>query len=166
MDVLMDYREALEKFDVVIGLEVHVELNTASKMYCACSTAPAEAQRECLPDCVSACPDLCLQSIEAIESAVRIGLMLNCEIAAVSRFARKNYFYPDMAKDYQLSQSDEPICHDGYVDIDLDRKSYTIPVERLHMEEDAGKILHVGGSGRIQDAPILSHQLQPCRVSP
>jgi aspartyl-tRNA(Asn)/glutamyl-tRNA(Gln) amidotransferase subunit B len=87
-----------------------------------------------------------------VESAIRIGLALNCSIAPWSRFARKNYFYPDMTKDFQTSQYDEPICFDGHVDLEVDGTTYRIEIERVHMEEDAGKLTHAGATGRIQDA--------------
>lgn len=156
-DELMDYDEVLERFDPVLGLEVHVELNTASKMWCGCSAAPGgEPNTHVCPVCLGLPGSLPVVNRKAVESAIRIGLSLNCEVAEWSRFARKNYFYPDMTKDYQISQSDEPICHDGHVDVEVDGKTFRVEVERVHMEEDAGKSTHVGGIGRIQGA---SHSL-------
>lgn len=152
-DELMDYDEVMERFDVVIGLEVHVELDTASKMWCGCTTAfGGDPNTHTCPVCLGLPGSLPVVNREAVASAIRIGLSLGCEVATWCRFARKNYFYPDMPKDYQLSQYDEPICFEGGVDVEVDDRSYHIPVERVHMEEDAGKNTHVGGAGRIQGA--------------
>jgi aspartyl-tRNA(Asn)/glutamyl-tRNA(Gln) amidotransferase subunit B len=153
-DELLDYDEVMERYDPVLGLEVHVELSTASKMFCGCSTdSDAEPNTHVCPVCLGLPGSLPAINGHAVESAIRIGLALNCEIAPWCRMARKNYFYPDMTKDYQISQYDEPICHDGHVDLEVDGKSYRVEIERAHMEEDAGKSLHVGGSdGRIQGA--------------
>ncbi len=152
-DELMDYDEVIERFDPVLGLEVHVELNTASKMWCGCSAAPGgEPNTHVCPVCLGLPGSLPVVNGKAVESAIRIGLSINCDIAEWSRFARKNYFYPDMTKDYQISQSDEPICHDGFVEVEVDGQTFRVEVERVHMEEDAGKSMHVGGIGRIQGA--------------
>ncbi|MDR0960169.1 MAG: Asp-tRNA(Asn)/Glu-tRNA(Gln) amidotransferase subunit GatB [Propionibacteriaceae bacterium] len=153
-DAWMDYDEAMDLFDVVIGLEVHVELNTASKMFCSCPTDfGAEPNTQTCPVCLGLPGSLPVVNGKAVESAIRIGLALNCSISPHCRFARKNYFYPDMTKNFQTSQYDEPICFDGEVEVEADGERFTIPVERAHMEEDAGKSLHVGGAtGRIQGA--------------
>ncbi len=153
VDVL-DYDEALARFDPVLGLEVHVELNTASKMFCGCANAfGAEPNTQTCPVCLGLPGSLPVVNAKAIESAIRIGLALNCSIAEWCRFARKNYFYPDMTKDFQTSQYDEPIASEGWIDIDVDGETFRIDIERAHMEEDAGKLVHVGGStGRIGDA--------------
>lgn len=150
---LVDYDEVTERYDPAIGLEVHVELNTASKMWCGCSTKPGEEPNtQVCPVCLGLPGSLPVVNAKAVESVIRIGLALNCDIAEWCRFARKNYFYPDMPKDYQISQSDEPICRDGHVEVEVDGQVYTIEIERVHMEEDAGKLTHAGGSGRIQGA--------------
>ena len=153
-DSLLDYDEAMAAFDPVLGLEVHVELNTKSKMFCGCSTAfGAEPNTQTCPVCLGLPGSLPVVNAKAIESVIRIGLALNCEIAPWCRFARKNYFYPDMPKDFQVSQYDEPICHHGHVDVAVDGRTYRIEIERVHMEEDAGKLTHAGGgTGRIHDA--------------
>lgn len=153
-DALMDYDAVIERYDPVIGLEVHVELNTNSKMFCACSTAfGAEPNSQTCPTCLGLPGSLPVVNRRAVESAMRIGLALNCQIATWCRFARKNYFYPDMTKDFQTSQYDEPLCFDGQVEVDVGSQTYVVPIERAHMEEDAGKLLHVGGAtGRIQGA--------------
>ncbi len=154
MDPIMDYDEVLERFDPVLGLEVHTELSTVSKMFCGCSTAfGAEPNSQVCPVCLGLPGSLPVVNGTAVESAIRIGLALNCSIAPWSRFARKNYFYPDMPKDYQISQYDEPIAFNGWVEVDVDGEPFRIEIERAHMEEDTGKSLHVGGSaGRIQGA--------------
>ena len=145
----------LAAYDPVLGLEVHVELNTASKMFCGCSTAfGAEPNTQICPVCLGLPGSLPVVNAKAIESAIRIGLALNCSIAEWCRFARKNYFYPDMPKNYQISQYDEPIAYDGWTEVDAcDGETYRIEIERAHMEEDTGKSLHVGGAtGRIHGA--------------
>ena len=155
---LVPYDEAIAAYEPVIGLEVHVELGTASKMFCGCPTtfgAPPNSQ--VCPTCLGLPGSLPVANARAIESIVRLGLALNCSIAARCRFARKNYFYPDMPKDFQISQYDEPICTDGYLDVDVDGRSIRIEIERVHLEEDTGKSTHVGGAtGRIHGA---SHSL-------
>jgi aspartyl-tRNA(Asn)/glutamyl-tRNA(Gln) amidotransferase subunit B len=151
---LVSFDEALERFDPALGLEVHVELNTASKMFCACATTfGAEPNTQVCPVCLGLPGGMPVVNGKAVESAIRIGLALNCNIAEWCRFARKNYFYPDMPKNFQTSQYDEPICFDGWTDVDVDGDVVRIPIERAHMEEDTGKSLHVGGAtGRIHGA--------------
>ena len=151
----MEFDEALELFEPVIGLEVHVELNTRTKMF---STAPntygAEPNTNLAPVCLGLPGSMPVLNQEAVRSSIQLGLALGCEIAEVSGFARKNYFYPDMGKNYQISQYDDPIAFDGSVEIELSSgRVVHVPIERAHMEEDAGKLNHVGGAaGRIQGA--------------
>ncbi|HET8719132.1 MAG TPA: Asp-tRNA(Asn)/Glu-tRNA(Gln) amidotransferase subunit GatB [Nocardioidaceae bacterium] len=150
---LLSYDEALERFDPVLGLEVHVELGTATKMFCACPTGfGAEPNTQVCPVCLGLPGSMPVVNQTAVESAIRIGLALNCQIADWCRFARKNYFYPDMPKNFQTSQYDEPICFEGHTDVEVDGETFRVEIERAHMEEDTGKSLHVGTSGRIHGA--------------
>ncbi len=151
---LMDYDKAIEMFDPVMGLEVHVELGTATKMFCGCPTVfGGEPNTHVCPVCLALPGAMPAVNRLAVEYAIKIGLALNCKIAPWCRFARKNYFYPDMPKNFQTSQYDEPIAFDGYLDVDVDGETVRVEIERAHMEEDTGKSLHVGGAtGRIHGA--------------
>jgi aspartyl-tRNA(Asn)/glutamyl-tRNA(Gln) amidotransferase subunit B len=152
---LMNYEQALEQFEVVIGLEVHVELSTNTKMFCGCKNEFGnEPNTNVCPICIALPGALPAVNKTAVESSIKIGLSLGCEIAPTGRFARKNYFYPDLAKNFQTSQYDEPIAFEGSLDVEVPSgKVHTVLIERAHMEEDAGKLTHIGGStGRIQGA--------------
>ncbi|HEY0577495.1 MAG TPA: Asp-tRNA(Asn)/Glu-tRNA(Gln) amidotransferase subunit GatB [Pseudonocardia sp.] len=153
--VLIDYDTVVERYDPMLGLEVHVELSTLTKMFCGCPTEfGAEPNTQVCPTCLGLPGSLPVVNGEAVRSAILIGLALNCEIVPRCRFARKNYFYPDMPKNFQTSQYDEPIAVNGYLDVTLDDGSTVrVEIERAHMEEDTGKSLHVGGAtGRIHGA--------------
>src|SRR5690606_23588623 len=136
---LLDFDEAIQQFDVALGFEVHVELSTRTKMF---SDAPNPANSEfhgaepntlVTPVCLGLPGSLPVVNEQAIEHAISLGLALGCSIAPSSRFARKNYFYPDLAKNYQISQYDEPIAFDGSVDVELeDGRSVTVKIERAH----------------------------------
>jgi aspartyl-tRNA(Asn)/glutamyl-tRNA(Gln) amidotransferase subunit B len=151
---LVDWDEVLGTFDPALGLEVHVELNTNSKMFCGCPTEfGADPNTQVCPTCLGLPGAMPVVNAKAVESAIRIGLALNCDIADWCRFARKNYFYPDMPKNFQTSQYDEPIAFNGYLDVEVDGEPFRVEIERAHMEEDTGKSLHVGGAtGRIHGA--------------
>jgi aspartyl-tRNA(Asn)/glutamyl-tRNA(Gln) amidotransferase subunit B len=152
---LVDYDEVLDRYDPVLGLEVHVELSTVTKMFCGCRTTfGAEPNTQVCPTCLGLPGSLPVVNEAAVRSAILIGLSLNCEIVPRCRFARKNYFYPDMPKNFQTSQYDEPIAINGWLDVELaDGETVRVEIERAHMEEDTGKSLHVGGStGRIHGA--------------
>ncbi len=151
---LLTYDEAITRYEPVIGLETHVELGTATKMFCGCPTDfGAEPNTQTCPVCLGLPGSLPVANRAAIEATIRIGLALNCRIATWSRFARKNYFYPDMPKNYQISQYDEPLCVDGWLDVEVDGEIVRAGIERVHLEEDTGKTLHVGGAtGRIHGA--------------
>jgi aspartyl-tRNA(Asn)/glutamyl-tRNA(Gln) amidotransferase subunit B len=150
----LSYDDVVSRYEPVIGLETHVELGTASKMFCGCSTEfGAEPNTHTCPTCLGLPGALPVANEKAIESIIKIGLALNCTIVEWCRFARKNYFYPDMPKNFQISQYDEPICIDGYLDVTVGESVFRVGIERVHMEEDTGKNTHVGGStGRIHGA--------------
>src|SRR5438094_1726009 len=144
----------MSEYEAVIGLEVHVELATRSKMFCGCpATFGGEPNTQTCPTCLGLPGSMPVVNGKAVESAIRIGLALNCDIAEWCRFARKNYFYPDMPKNFQTSQYDEPIAFNGYLDVEAAGRTWRIEIERAHMEEDTGKSTHVGGAtGRIHGA--------------
>lgn len=154
----IDFADALAVFEPVLGLETHVELGTNSKMFCSCPTAfGAEANTQVCPVCLGLPGSMPVVNRAAVESTIRMGLALNCRIVPWCRFARKNYFYPDMPKDYQISQYDEPLCIDGYLDVTVETedgpREFRVEIERVHMEEDTGKLTHAGGAtGRIHGA--------------
>jgi aspartyl-tRNA(Asn)/glutamyl-tRNA(Gln) amidotransferase subunit B len=151
---LVSYDDAVARYEPVIGLETHVELGTVTKMFCGCPTVfGAQPNSAVCPVCLGLPGSLPVASRAAIEYTIRIGLALNCSISSWCRFARKNYFYPDMPKDFQISQYDEPLCTDGWLDIVVEGQPFRIGIERVHLEEDTGKSLHVGGAtGRIHGA--------------
>ena len=156
---VLSFEEAMERFDPVLGFEVHVELNTNTKMFDAApNTFGDEPNTNITPVSLGLPGVLPVVNGKAVESAIKLGLALNCSIAEKCHFARKNYFYPDTPKNFQTSQYDEPIAFDGHLELELeDGTPFTIEIERAHMEEDAGKLTHVGGAtGRIQGA---SHSL-------
>ena len=154
-DALLPFDEAVARFDPVIGLEVHVELGTLSKMFDGAGTTFGDAPNSLVTPVSLGLPGaLPVVNRGAVERGIRLGLALGCEIAQTCRFARKNYFYPDLTKNFQTSQYDEPIAFDGRVEVELeDGTTVAVEIERAHLEEDAGKNTHVGGAtGRIHGA--------------
>ncbi|MDO4909210.1 MAG: Asp-tRNA(Asn)/Glu-tRNA(Gln) amidotransferase subunit GatB [Corynebacterium sp.] len=151
----MQFEDVLTKYEPVMGLEVHVELATETKMFSASSAHfGAEPNTHVDPVSLGLPGALPVVNEKGVEWAIKIGLALNCKIAESSRFARKNYFYPDQPKNYQISQYDEPIAYDGYLDVVLDDGTeWRVEIERAHMEEDTSKLTHIGGEdGRIHGA--------------
>jgi aspartyl-tRNA(Asn)/glutamyl-tRNA(Gln) amidotransferase subunit B len=141
------------RYETVIGIETHCELGTTTKMFCACPTTfGAEPNTQVCPVCLGEPGSLPVANGRAVEFAARIGLALHCRIAERSQFHRKNYFYPDMPKNYQISQYDEPLCVNGWLDVDVEGEVRRIGITRVHLEEDTGKSLHVGATGRIHGA--------------
>ena len=133
----------LKNYELVVGLEVHAELNTASKIYCSCRNAfGMEVNTQCCPICMGMPGTLPTLNEKVVEYAAKMGYALNCTINPVSKQDRKNYFYPDLPKAYQISQFDIPLCEHGYVDIWVDGEERRIGVTRIHIEEDAGKLIH------------------------
>lgn len=131
------------QYESVIGLEVHVQLNTESKIFCGCSTRfGAEPNSQTCPVCTGMPGVLPVLNEEVLKKGIQAGLALNCEIAEYSKFDRKNYFYPDLPKAYQISQYDKPVCKNGYIDIMSNNETKRIGITRLHLEEDAGKLIH------------------------
>ncbi len=151
------FDSVIDEFDPIIGLETHIELGTNTKMFCGCSAEfGGDPNTHVCPVCLGLPGSMPAVNRAAVESTIRMGLALNCSIAPWSRFARKNYFYPDMPKNYQISQYDEPLCSNGYLDVTVSTDSgpqvFRVEIERVHMEEDTGKLTHAGGAGRIHGA--------------
>ena len=138
----------MSNFEVIIGLEVHVQLNTKTKIFCACATSFGDSPNTNIcPVCLGLPGALPVLNKEAVAKAISFGTAINAMINQYSVFARKNYFYPDLPKGYQISQYDEPICVNGYINI----KGKKIGITRAHLEEDAGKLVHAGADGKLQD---------------
>ena len=150
----VSFEAALETYEPVLGFEVHVELNTATKMFSSAPNAFGDEPNTNVNEVDLGMPGaLPVVNGAAVESAIKLGLALNCQIASYCRFARKQYFYPDTPKNWQTSQYDEPIAFDGHLDVELDDgEIFRVEIERAHMEEDAGKLTHAGATGRIQGA--------------
>jgi aspartyl-tRNA(Asn)/glutamyl-tRNA(Gln) amidotransferase subunit B len=134
------------KYEAVIGLEVHAQMLTNTKIFCGCSTKfGSEPNTQTCPVCIGMPGVLPVLNRKALEFAIKTGLAMNCKISLYSRFARKNYFYPDLPKGYQISQYELPICEAGFIEIVVDGEVKKIGITRIHMEEDAGKNIHEGG---------------------
>ncbi|PWG58925.1 Asp-tRNA(Asn)/Glu-tRNA(Gln) amidotransferase subunit GatB [Bifidobacterium catulorum] len=154
-DKLMKFSEAVKKYDPVIGLETHVELSTNTKLFCPAHVEfGGEPNTQLTPVSLGLPGSLPVVNKAAVDYAIKLGLALHCEINEWSQFARKNYFYPDMPRDYQISQYDKPTNGNGYLDVELDDGTvFRVPIERAHIEDDAGKNTHIGGAdGRIEGA--------------
>lgn len=144
---------SVSDFEAVIGLEIHAQLKTETKIFCGCSTNfKAEPNTNICPVCLGYPGTLPVLNERAAEFAVRMGIAVNCEINRVSEFARKNYFYPDLPKGYQISQFDKPVCRNGYIEVADDAgKKKRIRINRIHLEEDAGKSIHDRGDFTLVD---------------
>ena len=133
----------IKGYEVVVGLEVHAELNTATKIYCSCKNSfGLEVNTQVCPICMGMPGTLPTLNEKVVEYAIKMGHALNCGINRICKQDRKNYFYPDLPKSYQISQADIPLCHDGYLDVIVNGEVKRIGIERIHIEEDAGKLLH------------------------
>jgi len=138
----------MSKYETVIGLEIHAELDTNSKLFCNCDAGfGGAANTNTCPICTGMPGVLPVANKKAIEYTIRAGLAMNCKIANYSKFDRKNYFYPDLPKGYQISQFDLPLCREGYVDFELNAENKRVRINRIHLEEDAGKLIHGDVSG-------------------
>ena len=140
------------EYEVVVGLEVHAELNTKSKIYCECHNAfGLEVNTQCCPICMGMPGTLPVLNEQVVEYAMKAGLALNCTIASYSKQDRKNYFYPDLPKAYQISQYDLPLCEHGYLDVEAEEGTRRVGITRIHIEEDAGKLIHDEQKGTLLD---------------
>ncbi len=140
-------------YEPVIGLEIHVELSTQSKMFCGCAVTFGEKPNtQTCPICLGYPGSLPVINEKAVEFTIKIGLALNCEVAPFTQFHRKNYFYPDMPKNYQISQYDLPVCTNGFVEVDMGSYARKVGITRVHLEEDTGKLVHISETGRISGA--------------
>lgn len=148
----------MAKYTTVIGLEVHAELKTKSKAFCSCSTEfGATPNTHVCPVCLGMPGALPVLNKQVVEFAIRAGLALNCEIQKFNKFDRKNYFYPDLAKNYQISQWEEPICLRGHIDVNVNGEEKRIGITRIHMEEDAGKLVHSGATISTSDSSAVDY---------
>lgn len=146
------------KYEAVIGLEVHTELQTKTKIFCNCRTSfGADPNINVCPVCLGLPGVLPVLNKKVLEYAVRAGLALNCEISRFSKFDRKNYYYPDLPKNFQTSQFDLPICEHGYLDVEVEGEKRRIRITRAHMEEDAGKLVHHGTSITDSDYSLVDY---------
>ena len=146
------------EYEVVIGLEVHTELKTKSKIFCGCTTKfGGDPNTHCCPVCLGLPGVLPVLNKEVVDYAIRAGLATNCEIASFSKFDRKNYYYPDLPKNFQTSQYDLPICNRGYIDIEVEGEKKRIGITRIHMEEDAGKLVHSGATISSSDSSLADY---------
>ena len=144
-----------DAYEVVIGLEVHAQLRTRTKMFCGCSTAfGAPPNTQTCPVCQGMPGTLPVINRRAVEFGIKTALAINCTVNADNRFARKHYYYPDMPKNYQISQYEEPLAEHGYLDIEVAGASRRIGIQRLHLEEDVGKLVHEGSLETAQSSQV------------
>jgi aspartyl-tRNA(Asn)/glutamyl-tRNA(Gln) amidotransferase subunit B len=160
------------EYETVIGLEVHAELATDTKIYCSCENSfGGEENTRCCPNCMGLPGSLPVLNKKVVEYAIMAGLATNCSISSYSKQDRKNYFYPDLPKAYQISQFDIPLCQGGYLDIEVEGKTKRIGITRIHIEEDAGKLMHAPGIGSLVDlnrcgVPLIEIVSEPDMRSP
>lgn len=160
------------EYEMVIGLEVHVELKTKTKIFCGCPTAfGAPPNTQCCPVCTGMPGALPVLNGQVVEYAIKAGLATNCQIAHVSRQDRKHYFYPDLPKAYQISQYDLPLCRDGWLEVETEEGRSRVGITRIHIEEDAGKLVHLEGKGTLVDCnrcgvPLIEIVSEPEIFSP
>ena len=160
-------QENAVKYEAVIGMEVHVQLQTKSKMFCTCDASifGEPPNSHVCPVCMGMPGSLPVINRQAVEFAIMTGLALNCRVAEYSVFARKNYSYPDLPKGYQISQYELPLCHDGWLEVKVDGQNRRIGITRAHLEEDAGKLFHVGGDSLVDynrsGIPLLEIVTEP-----
>jgi aspartyl-tRNA(Asn)/glutamyl-tRNA(Gln) amidotransferase subunit B len=148
----------MKNYITVVGLEVHAELKTKSKAFCSCSTSfGSEPNTHVCPVCLGMPGALPVLNKQVVEFAIRTGLAVNCDIQKFNKFDRKNYFYPDLSKNYQISQFDQPICLGGHIDIHVDKNPKRIGITRIHMEEDAGKLVHSGSTIKTSDSSAVDY---------
>lgn len=141
-----------KEYEIVMGLEVHVELKTKTKIFCGCTTEfGGEANSHCCPVCIGLPGALPVLNEEVVNYAIKAGLATNCKITRYGKQDRKHYFYPDLATSYQISQDDLPVCYDGHLDIEVKGATKSIGITRIHIEEDAGKLIHQDGLGTLVD---------------
>ena len=147
-----------KQYETVIGLEVHIELATKTKIFCGCSTEFGGAPNtHTCPVCTGMPGSLPVLNKQVVEYAMAIGLATNCKITQVCKFDRKNYYYPDLPKNFQTSQFDLPICEHGYLDVEVEGEKRRIRITRAHMEEDAGKLVHHGTSITDSDYSLVDY---------
>jgi len=150
--------ETKVEYEIVIGLEIHAELSTESKVFCGCRTTfGADPNSLVCPVCLGLPGSLPVLNRKAVEYAIKAGLALNCEIARYSKFDRKQYFYPDLPKAYQISQYDLPLCRNGWVEFEINGEVRRVGINRVHLEEEAGKSVHSGRAAL--GGPVLADRL-------
>jgi len=159
------------EYEIVVGLEVHVQLNTKTKAFCGCSTDFGSAPNsQTCPVCLGFPGSLPVLNKLALEYAVKVGLALNCQVQEFTKFDRKHYYYPDLPKNYQISQYDLPVAKKGFLNIEVEGTGKRIGITRVHLEEDAGKLMHKEGASLVDfnrtGIPLLEIVSEPDIRSP